>query len=113
MIGWVNLSLNRNMFDNTVIGSSFVFICIPLAIAVCIASKRKLLPYGLLQLFTGVSILLMIAFPGDKAISVRAHSSTEFKLIILYTSGSQTVVREPLVVCEQVIGGSPKNFQIP
>ena len=66
MIGWVNLSINRNFIDNTAISSSFAFISIPLCYAVCIAAKRKLLPYGLLQLFTGILILLMIAFQEDE-----------------------------------------------
>ena len=65
VIGWVNLSINRNFIDNTAISSSFSFISIPLCYAVCIAAKRKLLPYGLLQLFTGILILLMIAFQDD------------------------------------------------
>ena len=58
VIGWVNLSINLDMFNNTVISSSFVFISIPMAMAVCIAAKRKVLPYGLLQLFTGICILV-------------------------------------------------------
>jgi hypothetical protein len=62
VIGWVNLSLKGDMINNTVISSSFVSISIPLSYAVCVVAKRKQLPYGLLQFFTGICILLMMAF---------------------------------------------------
>ena len=59
-MGWVKLSSCGNLIVNTSISTSFSFISIPICIAVCIASKRKLLPYGLLQLAVGILILLMI-----------------------------------------------------
>ena len=57
------------MFDNIAVASGFSFLALPLKFGVCIAAQRKLLPYGLLQLFAGITILLMLAF-SDKEVAV-------------------------------------------
>ncbi len=53
------------MFDNIAVASGFSFLALPLKFGVCIAAQRKLLPYGLLQLFAGITILLMLAFTNE------------------------------------------------
>ena len=53
------------MFDNFAIASGFSFLEWPIKFATCSATQRKVLPYALLQLFSGITILVMVAFPNS------------------------------------------------
>ena len=47
--GFKQISPNGNMFDNLGISNGFSYIALAIKFAVCIAARRKVLPFGLLQ----------------------------------------------------------------